>query len=763
MLTSSRHPVSEFLQTTSCLVLAACIALHVTDARAEPVKCQDDILKQGAKYAQKVSKALAKCGISKIKGKLPPNTVCRTDPKVANTVAKAVAGLNKKIDKACGGADRICGGDLTDEDLPAALGWPPVCPNLENGACNNTISDCGDIAECLLCIQDAALDRTTELNFQFLEPAAPGSDVAKCQQTLGKDTQKFLKTKSKELTKCWRARLKGSHADQCPDPNASPESPAFRAAIRIAQAETKLRDRLCQRCGGDDRACGGGDDLAPVDIGFQAVCDERTIPGGAGCAGPIAGLNDLVDCTACVSEFQIDCMDRALVPQFAAYPAECNPATPCATTLRLDADEDALDLDLGYDGLAHDNSGPFMKRLTLCLTDCVGSDCDLAGPVGNTGGAAFANQRCQETPWFACESEADCPIGGGPCRFYLGPPTPIDEGGVSLCMISEIAAPVTGTADTATGEISVHIDLDLDLDNANVVESTDEGTAHPCPPCVAGVCVGGTRDGMPCVPHGHSARYADDVSHDCPPGGGFILGAGSTTMKIEASTSPTSKTLTAASPSCRAPGTTGLKCFCDTCNNLSAEPCFTSADCPDSPAGTPGVCGGNRCLPPAPNAGTPCITVSGSSAECGGFPCGTIGQPKPNSCSPTAQSCSPNTPPDNASIDEGTCSTGPFPGRCSLQPFKSCVSTDDCTAPTCEWCSPGQVCSFTPRECYADNGTIGNGVSVGGTTEPPTSGQSDATLGALFCIRPTGSPLFDAPWGLPGLGRATIPVTATFE
>jgi hypothetical protein len=64
-----------------------------------------------------------------------------------------------------------------------------------------------------------------------------------------------------------------------------------------------------------------------VDIGFPPNCLDATVPT---CAGVVDTLQKLVDCVDCVTEFNVDCADRAAVPAFAAYPAECNP-TPTIT------------------------------------------------------------------------------------------------------------------------------------------------------------------------------------------------------------------------------------------------------------------------------------------------------------------------------------------------------------------------------------------------------------------------------------------------
>jgi len=150
-------------------------------------------------------------------------------------------------------------------------------------------------------------------------------DCIKCQRTIAKEAQKFLAKKSKELQKCWDKRLKGDHADTCPDAAAPLGTPARTAADKIARVEAKMQAKLCNACGGADKLCDGVDDFLPGTIGFPTTCDVVMIPGGASCAGAVNTLQDLVGCVACVTEFKVDCMDAAQVPEFVPYPPECNP------------------------------------------------------------------------------------------------------------------------------------------------------------------------------------------------------------------------------------------------------------------------------------------------------------------------------------------------------------------------------------------------------------------------------------------------------
>ena len=80
---------------------------------------------------------------------------------------------------------------------------------------------------------------------------------------------------------------------------------------------------------------------------------------------------------------------------------------------------------------------------------------------------------------------------------------------------------------------------------------------------------------------------------------------------LQTSTGTQTRTLSASSPSCAAPGYAGNKCFCDTCNDATADACSVDAECPLS-CGNAGVCGGKRCLGGGNNVATLVKVSSGS-------------------------------------------------------------------------------------------------------------------------------------------------------
>jgi hypothetical protein len=715
------------------IVVAAALGalLGAGTASAEPVKCQRTILKESSKLARTRAKALQRCEDRKLLGALPGATDCVAEPKTAGNLARAESKLRRALAKACGGPDRTCG--TPDDETPASLGWPGVCPDFEGHGCSNAITGCTDIADCLICIDAAAIDQAVALYYDGLAPSLD-RDLAKCRRTIGKEMARFLDAKTKALTRCWDARHQGQHANPCPSPGDG------KAAAKIATAESKARAKVCRACGGSDRACGGGDDLAPLEIGLPPVC-----PAVGGCGGVIAGLDTLVDCVTCVTEFKADCVTPLAVPAFAAYPAACNAPHNCPSLLQLDGATGTLDLDLGWTGLAHDQADPWLGRLTLAVSGCSGDGnpacgtCALAGPIGNAGGAAFANRRCADRTWVACVSDADCTAVGaaGPCRFFLGPPQSLGESGLLSCSLNAITGPVTGTVDVEAGALAVSVPVSMTLKNPRAFFHDIPLEIHPCPRCVGGLCDDGPRQGLPCTVQGHSTPFSDDVSLDCPPPG---LELASTSAVVPLVADSQAGTLSPASPSCTAPGFTGFKCLCDTCTGPDAIPCFTDADCPGT-----NVCGSYRCLSPATNAGDACTAGS----DCAGGPCGPLGtvtQPSPCLdlvCTPTAGG-------------EGECAAGPFGGFCTpAQPFRPCLASSDCPV-------AGDACVFRAQECFLDNGIVGMSIQAFGAADPPAGATFTPTLAGVFCNAPSASFENDVR-GLPGPGRVTLTVNATLE
>jgi hypothetical protein len=369
---------------------------------------------------------------------------------------------------------------------------------------------------------------------------------------------------------------------------------------------------------------------------------------------------------------------------------------------------------------------------------------------------------------------------------------------VSTCVGNRVSGTISGTADVETGTTA---------STANLISQVFSGPtlSQPCPQCLGdttandgirgGTCSSGQRNTKACDITGSSPNIAfGSTSLDCPPLAGGVIA----TLPIDLSntTGTVTRSLSSASPNCRAAGFTALKCLCDTCNNSAATPCDDNTDCTD-PAGPIGpICGGLRCVGGG-NAGAACTVNS----ACPGGACSRPGAATaPNQCDDTF--CYPETSclggPNNGTDctnnsecpsgtcgtgNEGSCAAGPFELYCEpVETFRGCTTNADCTF-------GGDTCTFGKfRECFLDNGVtvpncLGGGnareacpggigdcpdqvapafcggvtVTATGVADPPVADQSDPTLAAMFCIGPTTSSAVNSAAGIPGLGKIELP------
>lgn len=282
---------------------------------ASALTCVETVAAKFTQFAEVRMKAMQRCRERVLTGHV---TAC-PDHHTAAKLHRAESEMRRAISETCGGSDGACGIGGDDNDL-AVVGWNiGECPNLHGGNCHNSIGHCGDVADCLVCLGDTAIDQAMALAFDSLAPAPPDSPVAeihRCQRTIGRSMARYFRSAADTLLFCEQRRLAGYDVGPCPDP--------LRAAPRIAKAREALVERICDSCGASDGIC-GGDDLTPEWIGFPASCPAVTLPGGASCARPINNLGDIVACVGCVTDYQVQCLDPLSVPTLQSYPTECSP------------------------------------------------------------------------------------------------------------------------------------------------------------------------------------------------------------------------------------------------------------------------------------------------------------------------------------------------------------------------------------------------------------------------------------------------------
>jgi len=156
------------------------------------------------------------------------------------------------------------------------------------------------------------------------------------------------------------------------------------------------------------------------------------------------------------------------------------------------------------------------------IPDSAPSFFNISGPGSLTGSAGTGSTDCtlgvastsscisEVNTGKPCTSDAQCEVAApGSCapdaRCYFGPPLPIPNGGLSVCVLNVIKTTASGTFDAATGSATIALPL---LSRLYLTGSQ----ASPCPRCVNNACVGGANTGGACTPVGLAA-----TSPQCPP------------------------------------------------------------------------------------------------------------------------------------------------------------------------------------------------------------------------------------------------------
>ena len=559
-------PSRRLSRTLAALaLLASVLGVDPCTAHAEPTLCQRALSSESAKYTRSVTQALQKCEDAKIIGMLPPGTVCSGEQGVMSAITNAQEKLSRKVAIRCGGDDHACG--TPDDDTLVSIGWGAIgtCPGLKGAACSNAISNCGDISTCLACVGQAAASQTVALGYGSLNSAEFGTDSATnlCQRSLGQASTKFFLDRLKALQKCWDGRLRGKHANACPDPGDG------KALARIAHAEESKQSRICRACGGADHQCGGGDDLTTGQVGFAATCRDETAPSdNTNCAAAVADMSGVVTCVDCAGTFGSDCVADLGVSALVPYPQACSPtpapnfcpppavpamlgsitftaspgttdcggrgfAPPAAAPFAGEVDDGngmkIADLGLGclYSGstAAAGIGLPDGFSSLLAITGSSGTSLSLGGSAGSgpadcSLGAGPARHCVNANPGAACTSDADCGSLATACapdaNCFFGPPTPVpmpDNPGLSICIMNVYASDACGVADLTAMTTTLAVSLTSRLYLTSDVVS-------PCPVCDSGTCSGGERAGLGC-----SGIGTRNTTLDCPPLSNQYLGA----------------------------------------------------------------------------------------------------------------------------------------------------------------------------------------------------------------------------------------------
>jgi hypothetical protein len=710
--------------------------------------CQKAIGTNPAAFLRSKSKALAKCWSTVNAGQIPGPCPDPGDGKATTAIAKAESRKVAHICKACGGGDKQCGGG--DDFTPSAIGFQSQCPSVTvpgGSACGGSINSLQDIVDCVDCLAEFKVDCADRL-------AVPWSGLgypSQCNPAGGGATPTRTRTPTPTVT----TTPVGATATRTATPiatvtatrtatpgatgtvTATPATTATRtvtpvptvtatATVTATPATTATRTSTPAATATATRTSTPVATATATRTATPAVTATRTstpVPTATSTPGSTCG-NGLLDAGE-------DC-DPAGGTATSCFTASntssgitCNAVTcqcACPTKLEFVGTSGNLGvLDSGWTGQGHDSTVVDAGKVTVAVTSCPGSSrpcgvCSLSGPIQNVNADAgdINPHRCTGNTRTKCNTTADCATAGGTCEFFFGSPLPLAAGGVSTCVSNQINGTITGTANTETGSSAT---------TAALISRVYSGptSAGPCPKCVgdgapndnnrAGTCDSGQNAGQTCDVNGQSPNlFWGKTSLDCPPLTGGLIAT--LAIDLTNTTGTKTRTLSAASPNCRAVGFTANKCICDTCNNANATPCSTNADCPASGRCTGGS--GTFCIG-GTNAGAACTVASqcpggGACRVSGGAPCTASTQCfGGGTCN--GRPCTLGTDCGSGTCTSGFCSTtagicgGTSGQRCSggTNGGAPCSSSTQCPGGACN--VPGQATA--PNQCDGGAGDCG--------------------------------------------------------
>jgi hypothetical protein len=277
-----------------------------------------------------------------------------------------------------------------------------------------------------------------------------------------------------------------------PEPPCPPCVPPGPGDVRAVQFSTRPGTDSCgdrpwtppkPPFGGEIRDCGDGKIL---DVGLGCLlfgAGQSVIPGGA-----------MPDAAPNVYDVQMVCPRGRLL-------------------LQGGAGTNDRDCTLGVDeGIRYCANGmPGTDGSGACHAD---ADC-LPLCQDPAGGTCEAGETCTcANGGPTCTSDRNCWTGATLLlcvprpKCFFGPPLPIGDGELSLCVQTTYRADPSGVADTIRGELSLSLPLSLRIH----LTGTHFGQEQPCPACVDGTCDGGPNEGMACTGVGEAGS-----THDCPP------------------------------------------------------------------------------------------------------------------------------------------------------------------------------------------------------------------------------------------------------
>ena len=638
----------------------------------DEAKCRSTIFKATSKYQAGAWKAVAGCHKGKLKGKVGAGVDCN-DPIQADTKGK-LGKAASKIRDSLGGAKDKCADKTSGNPLSNVLAAYGRCPSpgevTDDGGATDGIDDFSELADCLIAVSDSLIGLTASEVMGDPVHAAVSQDLAKCQRPIAKRTAKLMATLGKERGKCQAGADKagGNIAWTCG---------SFDGKGKIASTGQKFKDGITKACLGDEDTLDALDSCGDTPAQLQA-CLVDTIAAKVG-NGMTAMLFEL--------------------------PGVCPSGVQVTTLAGFGQQRTSTELSLGWTGLAHgvDILDGWEGEANLaCDADCDNCAVTIL-PVDKTMG----NCRCANDPTISCDEPFgvqdldDCGSGNA-CICRFGPPLALSSAGVPVCVLTQIAEELTGSADAGTALASTTIQGESSVYTGITV-------TQPCPTCDGGACNGGPRDGLACSVDALHPTFGNS-SFDCLPDPGTRIPG---TVKTILNTTTENSSL-GFDLSCDPPIAT-TACACAVCSGDSTVACNSDAECA---AVASGVCDSN----------------GGGAARF------------PNACSDGV--CS-----DSGDGEHGVCNASPSSQFCDGElrangdGYIPCSTDADCDAldPECDGGNCGNCSAGALRSCFLD--------PITASGDP---GLNSSSLVATWCTPPTSNAAVNNAGGSPGPGRLDV-------
>ena len=452
---------------------------------------------------------------------------------------------------------------------------------------------------------------------------------------------------------------------------------SFDGKGKIASTGQKFKDGITKACLGDEDTLDALDSCGDTPAQLQA-CLVDTIAAKVG-NGMTAMLFEL--------------------------PGVCPSGVQVTTLAGFGQQRTSTELSLGWTGLAHgvDILDGWEGEANLaCDADCDNCAVTIL-PVDKTMG----NCRCANDPTISCDEPFgvqdldDCGSGNA-CICRFGPPLALSSAGVPVCVLTQIAEELTGSADAGTALASTTIQGESSVYTGITV-------TQPCPTCDGGACNGGPRDGLACSVDALHPTFGNS-SFDCLPDPGTRIPG---TVKTILNTTTENSSL-GFDLSCDPPIAT-TACACAVCSGDSTVACNSDAECA---AVASGVCDSN----------------GGGAARF------------PNACSDGV--CS-----DSGDGEHGVCNASPSSQFCDGElrangdGYIPCSTDADCDAldPECDGGNCGNCSAGALRSCFLD--------PITASGDP---GLNSSSLVATWCTPPTSNAAVNNAGGSPGPGRLDV-------